>query len=96
MEQFFEAGLMIKGLMRIAQEGGRAHGLLNIGLSDFFNLKLTIPKSEEQQAIAKVLEKADQELQIFEKKLTALQEQKKGLMQKLLIGEIRVNTKDVS
>ena len=91
MEQFFEAGLMIKELMRIAQEGGRAHGLLNIGLSDFFNLKLTIPYPEEQYAIANVLEKASQELNVYEKKLTTLQEQKKGLMQKLLTGEIRVN-----
>ncbi len=92
MEQFFEAGLMIKGLMRIAQEGGRAHGLLNIGLSDFFNLKLTIPNPEEQYAIASVLERAAQELKVYEKKLTTLKDQKKGLMQKLLRGEIRVKT----
>ena len=92
MEQFFEAGLMTKNLMRIAQEGGRAHGLLNIGLSDFFNLKLIIPSLKEQHAISKILEEANQELKLYEKKLVTLQEQKKGLMQKLLTGEIRVKT----
>lgn len=93
MIQFFEAGLMIPGLMKIAQEGGRAHGLLNISLSDFFSLKLTIPKIEEQNAIAKLLEEADQELKLTQTKMMSLQEQKKGLMQKLLTGEIRVNVK---
>jgi type I restriction enzyme S subunit len=41
-EQYFEAGLLEKGLAKIAHEGGRAHGLLNVTPSDFFNLKITI------------------------------------------------------
>ena len=87
---FFEAGLMINNLMRIAQEGGRAHGLLNIGLADFFNLKLHIPDINEQSAIAEVLTTADKEIELLEKKLEAFKIQKKGLMQVLLTGEKRL------
>ncbi|MEC3966468.1 restriction endonuclease subunit S [Flagellimonas halotolerans] len=88
---YFEAGLMVKNLMRIAQEGGRAHGLLNIGLKDFFDLKLTIPTIEEQKAIANVLNEVDKEIEYQEAYLKHLQLQKKGLMQQLLTGKIRVN-----
>ena len=42
---------------------------------------------------AQVLETADQELKSYEAKLEALQLQKKGLMQQLLTGKIRVNVK---
>ncbi|MGE0930198.1 restriction endonuclease subunit S [Peijinzhouia sedimentorum] len=94
MNHFFEAGLMIRPLMKIAQEGGRAHGLLNIGIHDFFSLKLTIPSLEEQKAITAVLSEADKELKLHQKQLTTLKEQKKGLMQKLLTGEVRVKTKE--
>ena len=93
MVYFFENGLMTNNLMKVAKEGGRAHGLLNIGLDDFLNLELTIPSFEEQKAISQVLETADQELKSYETKLEALQLQKKGLMQQLLTGKIRVNVK---
>lgn len=93
MVHFFENGFMTNNLMKIAKEGGRAHGLLNIGLEDFMSLELKIPSFEEQIAIAQVLETADQELKSYETKLEALQLQKKGLMQQLLTGKIRVNVK---
>ena len=91
MVHFFENGFMTNNLMKVAKEGGRAHGLLNIGLDDFMSLELTIPSFEEQTAIAQVLETADQELKSYEAKLEAFQLQKKGLMQQLLTGKIRVN-----
>ncbi len=87
---YFEGGLMVKNLMKIAQEGGRAHGLLNIGLNDFFNLKLTIPSKEEQAEIAKVVNTVDDEIKNYQDYLEQLQAQKKGLMQQLLTGKIRV------
>ena len=59
-------------------------------ISEFQNKVVQIPSLKEQLAIAEVLQKADEELHLYEKKLTTLQEQKKGLMQKLLTGEIRV------
>jgi type I restriction enzyme S subunit len=90
MKHYFDAGLMNKGLTRIAQEGGRAHGLLNIGLSDFFSLPLEIPKLKEQQAIAEVLNAANTEINLLQQKLKQLKQQKKGLMQQLLTGKKRL------
>lgn len=48
------------------------------------------PTGAEQQAIVELLDAADSEIASLEAKLVALRQQKKGLMQKLLTGEIRV------
>ncbi len=53
--------------------------------------ELKIPHIEEQQKIASVLTTADTEIQTHQKQLTALKQQKKGLMQQLLTGKKRVN-----
>src|SRR5690606_30076122 len=63
-----------------------------IGYKDFATLKLPFPSVQEQHAIALVLDQAGRELKLHEQKLATLQQQKKGLMQKLLTGEIRVKT----
>lgn len=90
MNQYFEAGRMIPGLMKIAQEGGRAHGLLNISLPDFFNLSVKVPSLKEQTAIAQVLNTADEEIELLTAQLEQMQLQKKGLMQQLLTGKKRL------
>lgn len=90
LEQLFEACLLDKGLTKIAHEGGRAHGLLNVTPSDFFNLIITIPSYDEQAAIAQVLQTADREIDLLKRQLDALKRQKRALMQKLLTGQIRV------
>lgn len=89
-EQYFEANLLDKGLTKIAHEGGRAHGLLNVTPSDFFDLKITIPSLEEQTAIAHILQTADQEIQLLKTRVERMKEQKKGMMQVLLTGKIRL------
>ena len=45
----------------------------------------------KQRAIAAVLTTADEEIKLLEAKCAALERQKKGLMQKLLTGEVRVS-----
>ena len=91
LEQYFEIGLLNKELYKVAQEGARNHGLLNITLKDFFSVKLYIPSDiSEQQAIADVLSTADDGIDLLNKKLMLFKEQKKGLMQQLLTGNIRV------
>jgi type I restriction enzyme, S subunit len=91
-EYYFESGILYKGLSKVANEGGRAHGLLNVTFSDFFNIKIGVPTFEEQKVIANILDKATQELKQYEQKLQTLQLQKKGLMQQLLTGKVRVKT----
>ena len=66
-------------------------GLPNIQLSSLNKFKVNIPiDTNEQKAIADVLSTADEEINLLNKKLEALKEQKKGLMQQLLTGQTRV------
>ena len=58
---------------------------------DYKNEKLQLPSLKEQKAIAEVLNTADKEIDLLEKELEALKLQKKGLMQLLLTGIVRVN-----
>ncbi|ETZ22186.1 restriction endonuclease subunit S [Pedobacter sp. V48] len=89
-EQYFGMNMLDKGLMKVAHEGGRAHGLLNVTPSDFFSLKIRIPTFQEQAAIAQVLQAADQEVLLLNIKMNKLKEQKKGIMQLLLTGRKRL------
>jgi type I restriction enzyme S subunit len=89
-EQYCESGIFNKELVKIANEGGRAHGLLNVTPTDFFNMQMKIPNLEEQNAIATVLVNADKEIELVNEKLASLQSQKRGLMQQLLTGKKRI------
>ena len=89
-EQYCESGIFNKELVKIANEGGRAHGLLNVTPSDFFNIHMRIPNINEQNAIATVLVNADKEIELANEKLSNLQSQKRGLMQQLLTGKKRI------
>ncbi len=57
---------------------------------DFLKLKVVVPSVEAQKDIGKTLAAADNELHLWEDYLKALEKQKRGLMQKLLTGEVRV------
>ena len=57
---------------------------------DFLKLKVPVPSIEAQKEIGKTLAAADKELYLLEDYLKALEKQKRGLMQKLLTGEVRV------
>ena len=67
---------------------------LNLKYNNFSQIKVVIPLIKEQRLIAQVLSTADNEINHLEKKLKALEKQKRGLMQKLLTGEIRVKVND--
>jgi type I restriction enzyme S subunit len=77
-------------LKAIITSGARGDGLLNVSKKDFFSLRIPLPVVEEQQAIARVLTTADNEIKAQENYLAQLQDQKKGLMQQLLTGQKRV------
>ncbi len=86
----FEAGVLNRQLCRISNLGSRAHGLLNVVTSDFFGMKVQLPSLPEQQRIAAALGTLDGEIQLLADLHAAMKEQKKGLMQQLLTGKIRV------
>jgi type I restriction enzyme S subunit len=86
---FFAHGLD-RQLNKIITSGARGDGLLNVNTEDFFKLKVLFPKLEEQTAIAQVLQTADKEIELLKTKLEQQKLQKKGLMQVLLTGKLRV------
>ena len=75
-------------LVNISPGGAGRNRVMN--KKDFLNISVKIPSYEEQAKIAEVLSAADKEIELLEKELEALKLQKKGLMQRLLTGEVRV------
>ena len=75
-----------KKMYKISQGSTR----FNISKTEVLNMRITIPSTDEQTAIASVLANADKEIEVARKKLARLQEEKKGLMQVLLTGKRRV------
>lgn len=57
----------------------------------FLQLEMKLPSVEEQTAIAQVLQTADKEIELLKTKLEQQKLQKKGLMQVLLTGKVRVS-----
>ena len=69
-----------------------ANGITRFGLTiDSINhASVIFPSLPEQQKIASVLKSCDKEMSLLEHKLDTLRKQKKGLMQRLLTGQVRV------
>ena len=88
-EQYFSSNLWNNSMFMVANQGAR-HDRLNITSNDFMNMPLPYPPIEEQKKIANILIESYKEIQLLNSKLEKLKEQKKGLMQKLLTGQIRV------
>lgn len=57
---------------------------------NFSHIHVPLPSLEEQRAIVGVFELVDRELSLLRAQLDALKTQKKGLMQQLLTGKVRV------
>jgi type I restriction enzyme S subunit len=89
-EHYFEAGLLNPGLATVTNEGGRAHGLLNITKADFSTREVTCPCFSEQVAIAAVLSDMNAEVEGLEDKLVKARKLKQGMMQELLTGRTRL------
>lgn len=88
MYYLFKTPHMIHDFWRYSQ--GIVDDTLNLKFNNFKVIKVWIPDKGTQTKIAKLLKSYDEEIQILNSKLEKLKEQKKGLMQKLLTGQIRV------
>ena len=85
-EQYFESGLLNKELHKIAQEGARNHGLLNISVVEFFeDINLITPQIEEQQKIASFLSEIDKKIELVETQIQQSKNFKKGLLQQMFV-----------
>ncbi len=84
----------IERLGVISPGGAGRNRVLN--KKDFVKLEFKIPKVEEQKKIAAVLNACDAEINVLQSQLAALRQQKRGLMQKLLTGRVRVKVDENS
>ena len=85
---FFKSYDFIEKYLAIAVIGIRDGK--QISYPDLVSVKIPYPPLLEQKAIADILSKADDEIELLKNKLKQLKEQKSGLMQQLLTGKIRV------
>lgn len=82
---YFETNYYGRQLAKYTSKGFGSSGVLSIKPSDFFSIMLPTPTSKaEQQKIADCLSSIEELIAAEENKLTALKDQKKGLLQKLL------------
>lgn len=63
-------------------------------ISQVQEMVIKIPKIEEQIAIAKIAETMNKTIRLYESELEVLKQQKKGLMQLLLTGIVRISTQE--
>lgn len=85
-----EAGQLNRAIRRIAHEGARSHGLLNVTATDFFDIRIQLPHISEQRVFASLFNDSQREIEILRGQLEAFQAQKRALMQKLLSGQWRL------
>ena len=67
-----------------------ASGVPSLSRGTLNSIRAEVPSLPEQRRIAGVLVTCDEEIDLLNRKLAALQEQKQGLMQRLLPGRVRV------
>ena len=85
-EKYFEGGFLNHELSKIAQEGARNHGLLNMSIVEFFqDVTLDYPTIEEQAKITDFLTELDKKIEAIAKQIDLTEQYKKGLLQKMFV-----------
>ena len=83
---FYETKLWHRDIRTIAAEGARNHGLLNIAPADFFDTKVVIPKSfDEQKSIGRFFSDFNSMIDEQRKKIVLLKALKKFLLQNMFV-----------
>ena len=68
---------------------------VRIYFSHLEDMKISLPSIGEQEKIAETLNAADREIELLKQQRDALKRQKRGLMQKLLTGKVRVRVDEI-
>lgn len=90
--EYFRHVILIKWFVHqlgLISPGGAGRNRV-LSKKDFSNLSVFVPQIVEQKKIGAILNGLDKEIALIENRLSTLKKQKKGLMQKLLTGQIRV------
>lgn len=90
MRHLFATDYLKPQLRALVKTGVRNNGLLNIRPDEFMGTTVPLPPREEQQRIASALDAAQMEISLLKEQVAALRDQKRGLMQKLLTGQWRI------
>lgn len=88
-DQYFDAGVLNTEIEKIAQEGARNHGLLNMSVIDFFKMKLVVPDIKEQIKISVFLKSIDDKIFAQFQKVELLKVYKIGIIQSIFKQDIR-------
>lgn len=83
IEYLFESGVPNHELRKLISSGARMDGLLNINYDSFMNISVRLPSIEEQNKIARVLEKLKKLTDETRLRLFNLQQAKKSLLRML-------------
>ncbi|MEI2342258.1 restriction endonuclease subunit S [Priestia megaterium] len=83
---FFESMTCQKQFKNSSKQGT----VTNLHLVEIRKLIIPLPTIEEQQKIAKILSSVDEQIESYEQEKEKYMELKKGLMQQLLTGKLRV------
>ncbi|GER73758.1 restriction endonuclease subunit S [Weizmannia acidilactici] len=86
-KRFFLLDWNIRKQMMLIATGISVYG---ISKNKIKNVKVYLPPIEEQQKISSILSTWDKAIELKEKLIEQKKQQKKGLMQKLLTGEVRL------
>lgn len=89
-QHYFSSGALNRQLAQRISSSVRGNGLLNITPKAFMSVEVPVPDRAQQDLIALAADHRQQELTLLQRRTELLREQKRGLMQKLLSGEIRV------
>lgn len=85
--QYFEAGIFNREIYKIAQEGARNHGLLNVAVDDFFVSSILYPPIPEQKKIAEILMQCDKVITLKKERIEEEKKRKKWLFETLLLSK---------
>ena len=85
-QKYFDSLFWYLELQKICAEGARNHGLLNVSTNEFFQMKLKVPSSkQEQKKIADCLSSLDEVIEKQKATVAAWEELKKGLLQQMFV-----------
>lgn len=87
---------MDRQLKKMVSSGARMDGLLNISYDAYMSVNIHVPSIPEQQKIAEFLSTVDTVIEKQKETVSAWEERKKGVMQKLFSQEVRFKADDGS
>ncbi|MCG1449729.1 restriction endonuclease subunit S [Staphylococcus epidermidis] len=88
LEYYFKTTKWHK-FMKLNGDSGARSDRFTIKQSLFVKMPIVLPSEQEQEKIGKFFSKLDQQIELEEKKLELLEQQKKGYMQKIFSQQLR-------